>query len=179
MKLPTPFLTAAAAAPSSTTSSTRNFPPQSDPSPAFTSEPHRLAYIQIRILRKRRFPHLLVITLHFRKEVHRRFHLVRYGIFYWFKLQTILIEVVAEGKVDRIQRTFRLTPRTFFSPSSFLSNLPMLAVLIRAAASVFSISCFFSCRGLLPAARAMFCVCCFKFFAMRSFLASLAIFRGS
>ena len=51
--------------------------------------------------------------------------------------------------------TFRLIPRSFFSPSSRLSNLPMLAVLVRVMAKVFSISSFRCWRGL--AARAIFC----------------------
>jgi len=73
--------------------------------------------------------------------------------------------------------TFRLTPRIFFSPSSRLSNLPMLAVLVRVMARVFSISSFRCWRGL--AARAIFCWCLFSFFAILPFLSSRATFRGS
>ena len=61
------------------------------------------------------------------------------------------------------------TPRSFISPSSTRSNLPMLAVLVRVIDSVRSISPF---RAPVPtpalASFARFCVCCRSFFAMRS-----------
>ena len=52
-------------------------------------------------------------------------------------VENLLMKQVIETK-----RTLRLTPFNFFSPSSFLSNLPMLAVLVLVVASVLSISCF-------------------------------------
>ena len=78
-------------------------------------------------------------------------------------------------EVFQFGRTFRLTPRIFFSPSNRLSNLPILAVLIFVVASVFSISIF---RGP-PAARAIFCSRFFSFSDTLFILASRATFRGS
>lgn len=53
------------------------------------------------------------------------------------------------SKGASVGSNFLLTPRGPFSPSSFLSNFPMLAVLNRVVASVLSISPLRFRRGLL------------------------------
>lgn len=74
-----------------------------------------------------------------------------------------------------------MTPLSFFSPSSFLSNLPMLAVAVRVVASVRSMSCLRSSRSVLlaPCARARFPSFCLSFLATRALRASRASFDGS
>lgn len=47
-----------------------------------------------------------------------------------------------ENEQQLIERTLRFTPFNLLSPSRTLSNLPMLAVLTRVAASVLLISFF-------------------------------------
>lgn len=82
-------------------------------------------------------------------------------------------------------RTLRFTPFNFFSPSRALSNLPMLAVLIREVASVLLISplrCSLDegpAAALSPCARAIFCVIRRSFLVTRAFRSTLAILEGS
>lgn len=82
-------------------------------------------------------------------------------------------KLVAECIID----TLRLSPRGFFSPSSWRSNFPILAVLIRVVARAWSISFLRSVKG--PEVCARFCNLCRSFFAIRALRSSFAVLRGS
>lgn len=120
-----------------------------------------------------------MITVHFRKQIKRGVFLLFHGYLCRIKLRKCMSKKYSDTSFFFTQgRTFRLTPRIFFSPSNRLSNLPILAVLILVVARVFSIS-IFRCWWGLPVARATFCWCFFSFLDILSFRASRATFRGS
>lgn len=167
------------AAPPSPTTAGR-FPSKSKSTSSLARESYCFPHIQHRLLCLWLPPCFLGVTVHARKKGQRS---VLFAFEWCFSRIELLdhthISLVKRGNKSRIL-TFRFTPRSFFSPSSFLSNFPILAVLVRVVASVLSISPFRTSRG--PAARcarATFCSRCFSFLAIFALRSSRATFLGS